>query len=262
MASSSHFHRRTSSTAAYQSLTSPALGAGDVTEDSVLESYSSSRPRPRTGSFAAEQRALEELEEKEGFIPTSVYDIPGQRRSRGRGEKKSWLGWKGKLVLAMVAGGGVGAAVYYTLYYDSGLWWTGAAGASEEIAATASSSTATAAKAAQSVAANYAYSKAVEDVYSTEPTYYSNDEAEAYEEEEDESYSPSTLLASTNSSRSTFDSVTSDNVVKLLENGTLAAYKWHETLPSLNSTGVSTTKTANGGRLIIVGASFFPLFSF
>jgi hypothetical protein len=263
--STGHLHRRTSSAAAYQSL-SPTPGVGDVSDGLEDEAYSSSRPRPRTSSFSAQQRALEELEEKEGFIPTSVYDIPGQPRRGGRRtQKKSWIGWKGKLVLVLIAGGGLGAAAYYVLYYDGGLWWTGAAGTKEAELVGLQSSAVSSVKATKTAVANYAQSTktsmAASDDYSSEEDYYQDDEAESHDEEEEDSSTSSSLLVSTNSSRSTFDSLTSDTVAKLLNNGTLAAYKWHETLPSLNSTGlVSSSKKANGGRLIVVGASF-PSFS-
>ncbi|GAA5870925.1 hypothetical protein JCM8547_000034 [Rhodosporidiobolus lusitaniae] len=263
----SHFHRRNSSAAAqYHSIT-PQPGIGDITDE--LESYSSATPRPRTGSFAAEQKALEELEEKEGFIPREAeYDLPGARRKKV-GKKKGWLGWKSKLVLTALVGGGIGAGVYYLFFWDGDLssLWGGTT--KEEIAAWEKAEFSSASKAVTSAATgvkNYAH-KATASATSTTRAY---DDEYPYDFDEEEtsstssytrptaSTSSSRLLASTiNTTRTSFSSADADNVAELLDNGTLAAYKWHETVPSLNSSSpsshFSTLDKIDGGRLIIVG---------
>ncbi|GAA6017501.1 hypothetical protein JCM10207_008248 [Rhodosporidiobolus poonsookiae] len=262
---SSGLHRRNSSAAAYQQLDLQP-GIGDVTDE--LESYSTSTPRGRTGSFAARQKALEELEEKEGFIPTTQYDAPQPRWSDGRRGKKGWFGWKSKLVLMMLLGGGIGAGVYYVFYLGDG--------ASEEASHWSKGAAARVSSAAESAAtgvANYAYSDEQVDQFDDDKEYYTDKEASEYGEYEEEDSSTTAgrttsttskgAAASASSYKSNalsqdikagaFSAAISATVAKLLENGTLAAYTWHEILPSLNETGVSTAKKQDSGRLIVVG---------
>ncbi|GAA5838493.1 hypothetical protein JCM11251_003408 [Rhodosporidiobolus azoricus] len=256
----SNLHRRNSS-ALYQQLT-PQPGVGDITNE--LESYSSATPRPRTGSLAARQRELEELEEKEGFIAESQYDLPGSgRRSAGRRQGGGLFGWKSKLVLMLLVGGGIGAAIYYVFYRDSGLWWEGRE--QDEVKSWAEKAATKAGQAAGSAATgvkNYAFGD-YDDLRTAKPsaTYYSNegeyDDSPYEEHSETEEYTSSNNLKTaltSNSSSGSFSAATSTGVARLLENGTIAAYRWHETLPSSNATSsVLTHKKQSGGRVIVVG---------
>ncbi|GAA5905892.1 hypothetical protein JCM6882_009063 [Rhodosporidiobolus microsporus] len=244
-------HRRNSS-ALYQQLT-PQPGVGDITGE--LESYSSATPRPRTGSFAAEQRALEDLEEKEGFIPDSRYDLPGSgRRSAGR-TKGGFFGWKAKLVMLMLLGGGIGAAVYFLFYRDTGLWWLG--NEKEEVVGWTETAAVKASQAVGSAATGVKNYAAAEPTQSG-ATYYSNegeyDDSPYDEEEEETTTSDLKVNLSKNTTSGSFSSSVSASVARLLQNGTLAAYQWHETLPSQNgTTSLPTYKKQGGGRVIVVG---------
>ncbi|GAA5987759.1 hypothetical protein JCM11641_006521 [Rhodosporidiobolus odoratus] len=258
-------HRRTSSAALYQPL-SPVQGVGDVTDE--LDSYSSATPRPRTGSFVAQQRALAELEEKEGFIPQSAYDLPGSGSSGRRGGrgKGGLFGWKSKLVLLTLLGGGVGASVFYLFYQDTGLWWEGSR--REEVQAWQKTATSKVASAATGVA-NYAVGakqSAEPKVYDEEDEYSASQAEEAEEEEyesttyeedsedeEDQAGSDSSLSGT--SKKPAFSASRTEAVTKMLDNGTFAAYRWHETLLSLNRSTktASTIRKADGGRLVVVG---------
>ncbi|BGP20535.1 hypothetical protein JCM10213_003799 [Rhodosporidiobolus nylandii] len=263
-------HRRTSSAALYQPLT-PQPGVGDITDG--LESFSSATPRPRTGSFAAQQKELEALEEKEGFISETAYDLPGgagggSRAWRKKETRSGCFGWKSKLALLMLVGAGIGAGSYYLFYRDTGLWWTGSGGG-EEVAGWSESASPKMGSAATGVA-NYAKTQSAKATSSVaaydddeEASYYLNEDEEEFESSpyEQDSYSStsSSRLAAPSSARKQTASTpaTSEAVAKLLANGTLAAYTWHGTLPSLNgsteSTGVSTMKKQGGGRLVVVG---------
>ncbi|GAA6039776.1 hypothetical protein JCM8097_004216 [Rhodosporidiobolus ruineniae] len=257
-------HRRTSSAALYQPLTPQPGGPGDIADPDTLESYSSSLSQPRRGSLAAQQRALEELEEKEGFIPDSAYDLPGQggagrwrdSRNSSGSQRSSWLGWKSRLVLFMLVGGGIGGGIYYLFYRETGLWWD-APTSREELSEWAKTAATSAGESAATGVAHYAEQQYEADGFDEEAQFYSNEEAGEYSSlssaSKPGSKTTSAVKASSTTARTTFGEGTSEDVAKLLENGTLSAYRWHELLPPLNGTGSTTITKQDGGRLIIVG---------
>ncbi|BGP43782.1 hypothetical protein JCM10449v2_007839 [Rhodotorula kratochvilovae] len=281
-------HRRGSSAALY----TPVHGApGDITE-----SFASATPRGRTGSFSADNTRpaksdLEELEEKEAFIPTTRYDRPGSGGALGwrsvdagsRRRRGAKCGWIVKLVLMALLGGSIGGAVWYVFLRDSASeqtedgwleaykpgWWRSSLSsvvAEAESTMEAASglkaekwATATSALGDKYATATSKWSEATKaaykGAYSDDDDYYTDDEFSSDEDDKDAELSISSSKDAI--AVGTFSAATGHLVSQLLDNGTLAAYKWHETLPALGAASgsslLSSFKKGSDGRLVVVG---------
>lgn len=277
-------HRRGSSAALYV----PVHGEpGDITE-----SFSSANrlARTRTGSLTADNTRpakgeLEELEEKESFIPTTRYERPGAagalgwRDASGRTSRSGrGCGWKGKLVLLVVLGGAIGGAAWFAFFRPESLqedtwleaykpgWWRAS------LSSVAAEAEATAYGVATGLEANVAWDTATgarDDAYGTATSKWAQASQAAYKgsynsdgddyadgDDSDLGDESSELPASSYKDAAVagvFSAAASELVSTLLDNGTLAAYKWHETLAPLGS----AHSKASEGRLLVVGASAF-----
>ncbi|GJN94105.1 hypothetical protein Rhopal_007179-T1 [Rhodotorula paludigena] len=286
----SGLHRRASSAALY----GPVIGEpGDITE-----SFASATPRGRTGSFSADNTrpaskddSLDELEEKEAFIPTTRYDRPGRgslgwrsvdasNRGRRRRGGAGW-GWKVRLILLAIIGGAVGGGIWYLFFRDGAPdsvddakswlsqyappWWSSSNSSSAAADAEASGlanlkvDAATSVFADQHAAATSGFAQATKAAASYKGSYGAGDDAYTDDEEdsllvdseEDDNTVPSSLKTAV--AAGAFSSATSHLVSQLLDNGTLAAYKWHETLPTLKSSSLLSSLGKDDGRLIVAG---------
>jgi len=285
-------HRRGSSAALYVPVTTESA--------EMTESFSSANrlARPRTTSISPESTRpakdeLEELEEKEAFIPTTRYERPGAagalgwRDASGRTKKGGRAcGWKGKLVVLLLVGGSVGAAAWIAFFrpdsigddawleaYKPGWWRSSLSSAVAEAEATASAAglkanvqwdSATGARGDSFGTATSRWSEATQAAASSYKGAY-NDDYEGYTDDEyttehadDDSSELSASSYKDAAVAGAFSVAASELVSTLLDNGTLAAYKWHETLPTLGSAH------SQDGRLLVVGASLLllVLFSF
>ncbi|TNY21561.1 hypothetical protein DMC30DRAFT_375637 [Rhodotorula diobovata] len=273
-------HRRGSSAALYV----PVHGEpGDITE-----SFSSANrlARTRTGSLTADNTRpakgeLEELEEKESFIPTTRYERPGAagalgwRDASGRTSRSGrGCGWKGKLVLLVVLGGAIGGAAWFAFFRPESLqedtwleaykpgWWRAS------LSSVAAEAEATAYGVATGLEANVAWDTATgarDDAYGTATSKWAQASQAAYKgsynsdgddyadgDDSDLGDESSELPASSYKDAAVagvFSAAASELVSTLLDNGTLAAYKWHETLAPLGS----AHSKASEGRLLVVG---------
>ncbi|GAA5894734.1 hypothetical protein JCM8208_006055 [Rhodotorula glutinis] len=272
-------HRRGSSAALYVPVTTESA--------EMTESFSSANrlARPRTSSISPESTRPhkgdldDEPQEKDAFIPTTRYERPGAagalgwRDASGRGTKGGrGCGWKGKLVVLLLVGGTVGAAVWFAFFrpdardgddawleaYKPGWWRSSLSSAVAEAEATASAvglkanvqwDSATGALGDSFGTATSRWTEATQAAAASYKGAY-NDDYEGYTDDEYSTEQGDDSSASSYKDAAVagaFSVAASELVSTLLDNGTLAAYNWHETLPSLGSAH------SLDGRLLVVG---------
>ncbi|GAA5839756.1 hypothetical protein JCM9279_005158 [Rhodotorula babjevae] len=274
-------HRRGSSAALYVPVTTESA------EMNESFSSANRLARPRTASISPESTRPtkadldDEPEEKDAFIPTTRYERPGAagalgwRDASGRTSKgRRGCGWKGKLVVLLLVGGSVGAAAWFAFFrpdsprddawleaYKPGWWRSSLSSAVAEVEATATAAglkanvqwdSATGALGDSFGTATSRWTEATQAAASYKGVY--NDDYEGYTDDEyateQGDNDSSELSASSFKDAAVAGAVSvaaSELVSTLLDNGTLAAYKWHEALPALGSAH------SQDGRLLVVG---------